>query len=64
MKDSVTPAPPSLQYPYYSPAYSHHQYGSPAWHHSISSSSHHYDIPVSSRSPYRYPPAAHYYPSH
>ncbi|CAF3956228.1 unnamed protein product [Adineta steineri] len=66
MKDSVTPAPPPLQYPYYSPTYSHHQqYGSPAWHHhALSSSSHHYDLPISSRSPYRYTPATQYYTSH
>ncbi|CAF1414207.1 unnamed protein product [Adineta ricciae] len=59
MKDSVVP--PLSQYSYYSPTYSHHQYGSPTWHHSLSSPSHHYDLPVSSRSPYRYPPATHYY---
>jgi RNA recognition motif-containing protein len=62
MKDCVAPPPP--QYPYYSPTYSHHQYGSPAWHHTLSSSSQYYDLPSSSRSPYRYNPSTHYYPSH
>ncbi|UJR35422.1 hypothetical protein I4U23_028179 [Adineta vaga] len=59
MKDSV--APPPLQYSYYSPTYSHHQYGSPTWHQSLSSPSHHYDLSAPSRSSYRYPPATHYY---
>jgi RNA recognition motif-containing protein len=62
MKDSVASQP---QYPYYSPTYSHpHQYGSPTWQHSLSSPSHHYDLPASSRSPYRYAPATHYYSPH
>ncbi|CAF0827577.1 unnamed protein product [Rotaria sp. Silwood1] len=64
MKDCVTPAPPPPQYSYYSPTYTHHQYRSPAWHHALSSSSHHYDLPALSRSPYRYTPTTHYYPSH
>ncbi|CAF0761386.1 unnamed protein product [Rotaria sp. Silwood1] len=64
MKDSVAPPLPPPQYPFYSPTYSHHQYGSPTWHHSLSSPSHHYDLPASSRSPYRYTPATHYYSSH
>ncbi|CAF3816144.1 unnamed protein product [Rotaria magnacalcarata] len=64
MKDCVTPAPPPPQYPYYSPTYTHHQYRSPAWHHALSSPSHHYDLSALSRSPYRYTPTAHYYPSH
>jgi RNA recognition motif-containing protein len=65
MKDCVAPALPPPQYPYYSPTYSHHhQYGSLAWHHTLSSPSHHYDLPASSRSPYRYTPSTHYYPSH
>lgn len=63
MKDSVASQP---QYSYYSPNYSHHhhQYGSPTWQHSLSSPSHHYDLPASSRSPYRYTPATHYYSPH
>ncbi|CAF3340952.1 unnamed protein product [Rotaria socialis] len=64
MKDCVTPAPPPPPYPYYSPTYTHHQYRSPAWHHALSSPSHHYDLSALSRSPYRYTPTAHYYPSH
>ncbi|CAF0721948.1 unnamed protein product [Rotaria sordida] len=64
MKDSVAPPLPPPQYPFYSPTYSHHQYGSPTWHHSLSSPSHHYDLPASSRSPYRYTPATHYYSPH
>jgi RNA recognition motif-containing protein len=64
MKDSVAPPLPPPQYPFYSPAYSHHQYGSPTWHHSLSSPSHHYDLPASSRSSYRYTPATHYYSPH
>lgn len=66
MKDCVAPALPPPQYPYYSPTYSnHHQYGSTGWHHTLSSPSHHYDLSSSvSRSPYRYTPSTHYYPSH
>ncbi|CAF3857648.1 unnamed protein product [Rotaria sp. Silwood2] len=64
MKDCVTQAPSLPQYPYYSPTYTHHQYRSPAWHHALSSPSHHYDLSALSRSPYRYTPTTHYYPSH
>lgn len=76
MKDSVaqSPAPPpppppapAPHYSYYSPNYTHahHGYGaSPTWLPSLSSPSHHYDLPASSRSPFRYTPATHYYSPH